>query len=213
MASLQRIRNHGVALLIIVGLAMLAFILGDLFSSSSTLLNRQREVVGKVNGEKINIRDFEAAREQLSEVYKIEAGRTDMDEDMQSNLNNQTWQMMVEDIALTAAAKKVGMVVTDDELSELCIGDHPHQLITSRRTFADQSGQFNKIALLNFLSSLEEADESQDNGQLRQARTYWMYWENAVRLTHLQEKYISPAEKKAAPKAAAKKPAAKKASK
>lgn len=189
MASLQKIRNHGIALLIIVGLAMLAFILGDLFSSGSTLMNRSREVVGKVNGEKINIRDFEAAREQLTEVYKIESGRSDMDEEMQSNLNNQVWQMMVENIALTAAAGEVGMVVTDDELSEQCIGENPHQLIRTRRAFFDQSGQFNRLALLNFLSSLEQADESADNGQLRQAKSYWMYWENAVRLTYLQEKY------------------------
>ena len=45
MATLQRIRNHGVFLLVIVGLAMLAFILGDVLNSSSSYFNKNREYI------------------------------------------------------------------------------------------------------------------------------------------------------------------------
>jgi peptidyl-prolyl cis-trans isomerase D len=81
--------------------------------------------------------------------------------------------------------------VTAEELSELCIGENPHQLIRQRRAFYDETGNFNRFALINFLNSLAQEPASQEQAAgLQQAKSYWMYWENAVRLTHLQEKYV-----------------------
>lgn len=190
MASLQRIRSHGALLLIIVGIAMLAFIMGDFMNSGSSFFNRSREYVGTIAGEKIHITDYENAREQLTEVYKIESGRNDFDEETQANINQQVWQMMVAEHTLAAQAGIAGLTVTDEELSNLCIGENPHQLIRQRRVFADQSGQFNRIALIQFLANLELAAEDPEQAQnMKQAQTYWMYWEKAVRLTYMQEKY------------------------
>lgn len=188
MATLQKIRNHGVALIVIVGLAMLAFILGDFLNSGSSFFNRSREYVGEIEGHKVHYTEYEAAKEQLTEVYKIESGRTDLDEDLSAQIRNQVWQMMLMDWTLRAEAERIGMDVTADELSELCIGQHPHQLIAQRRAFYDENGQFNRDNLLRFLNSIEQEDDAQ-NANLQQAKTYWMYWENAVRLTHMQEKF------------------------
>lgn len=188
MATLQKIRNHGIALIVIVGLAMLAFILGDFLNSGSSFFNRSREYVGEIEGHKVHYTEYEAAKEQLTEVYKIESGRTDLDEDLSAQIRNQVWQMMLMDWTLCAEAERIGMDVTADELSELCIGQHPHQLIAQRRAFYDENGQFNRDNLLRFLNSIEQEDDAQ-NANLQQAKTYWMYWENAVRLTHMQEKF------------------------
>ena len=192
MATLGKIRNHGVLLLIIVGLAMLAFIIGDFLSSSNTYFSRDREYVGVIEGQKIHYTEYEAAKEQLNEVYKIETGRNDFDEDMVADMNNRVWQMFVSDYTMQAQAKKIGMTVTADELSELCIGNNIHQIISSRRAFYDQTGQFNRGYLVQFLNSLEQGSENpEDQANLQQAKTYWNYWENAVRITYLQEKYVS----------------------
>ena len=43
MASLQKIRNHGGLLIAVVGIAMLAFILGDLLNNSGSLLHRNQD--------------------------------------------------------------------------------------------------------------------------------------------------------------------------
>ena len=192
MATLGKIRNHGVLLLIIVGLAMLAFIVGDFLSSSNTYFSRDREYVGVIEGQKIHYTEYEAAKEQLNEVYKIETGRNDFDEDMVADMNNRVWQMFVSDYTMQAQAKKIGMTVTPDELSEICIGNHIHQIISSRRAFYDQTGQFNRSYLVQFLNSLEQETENpEDQANLQQAKTYWNYWEKAVRITYLQEKYVS----------------------
>ena len=129
MATLQKIRNHGVILIVIVGLAMLAFILGDFLNSGSSFFNRSRENVATIAGHDVHYTEYEAAKEQLTEVYKIETGRSDFDEDLSATIRNQVWQMMLMDYSLRAEGEKIGLDVTSDELSELCIGEHPHELI------------------------------------------------------------------------------------
>lgn len=190
MATLGKIRKHGVLLIVIVGLAMLAFIVGDFLSSSTSYFNRKRENVGVIEGQKIHYTEYDAAKEQLKEVYKIETGRNDLDEDASAQIQNQAWQMMLSDYTLSAQAKKVGMDVTADELADLCFGQHVHQIIRGRRVFFDESGQFNPAYLAQFISFLsQEAETAEQAASLQQAKQYWMYWERAVRLTRLQEKY------------------------
>ena len=190
MASLQRIRNHGALLIAIVGLAMLAFILGDFLNSGSSFFNRSRENVGVIEGQKVHYTEYEAAKDQLTEVYKIESGRSDLDEDLSAQIRNQVWNMFMMDYTLRAQAKKIGMDVTVDELSELCIGENPHQIIRSRRAFCDESGQFNRQAVVSLLQAINQEDgDGEQNANLQQAKTYWLYWEKAVRISHMQEKY------------------------
>ena len=192
MASLQRIRNHGALLIAIVGLAMLAFILGDFLNSGSSFFHRSRENVGVVEGQKIHYTEYEAAKEQLTEVYKIESGRSDFDEDMYSQIRNQVWNMFVMDYTLQAQAKKIGMDITADELSELCIGENPHQIIRGRRAFMDENGQFSRDIVVNLLQAINNEDnDAEQNANLKQAKTYWLYWEKAVRISYMQEKYTT----------------------
>ncbi len=191
MTTLQRIRNHGVILLIVVGVAMLAFILGDFLNSGSSFFNKNRENVGVIAGHKVHYSEYETAKDQLTEVYKIESGSNDINEDLSIQIRNQVWQMLMMDYTLREQAEKIGMDVTAEELSELCIGANPHQLIRQRRAFYDETGNFNRFALINFLNSLAQTPETQEQAaNMQQAKNYWMYWENAVRLTHLQDKYI-----------------------
>ena len=191
MTTLQRIRNHGVLLLVVVGIAMLAFILGDFLNSGSSFFNKSRENVGVIAGHKVHYTEYETAKEQLTEVYKIENGSSDINEELGIQIRNQVWQMMVMDYTLREQAEKIGMDVTAEELSELCIGTNPHQLIRQRRAFYDETGNFNRFSLINFLNSLEQEPASAEQAaNMQQAKTYWMYWENAVRLAHMQEKYI-----------------------
>ena len=192
MTTLQRIRTHGIILLIVVGVAMLAFILGDFLNSGSSFFNRSRENVGVIAGHKVHYTEYEAAKDQLTEVYKIESGSNDINEELGMQIRSQVWQMMLMDYTLREQAQAIGMDVTAEELSNLCIGENPHQLITQRRAFYDETGKFNRFALINFLNSLAQEPETQEQAaNMQQAKNYWLYWENAVRLTHMQDKYVN----------------------
>ena len=192
MASLQKIRNHGALLIAIVGLAMLAFILGDFLNSGSSFFNRSRENVGVIEGQKVHYTEYEAAKDQLTEVYKIESGRSDFDEDTYAQIRNQVWNMFVLDYTLRAQAEKIGMDITQDELTELCVGKNVHQILRSRRAFMDENGQFNRDAVKNLIAAINEgSDDAEQNANLQQAKTYWLYWEKAVRISYMQEKYTN----------------------
>jgi peptidyl-prolyl cis-trans isomerase D len=169
---------------------MLAFILGDFLNSGSSFFNKNRENVAEIAGQNVHYTEYEAAKEQLQEVYKIETGSSDINEDLSIQLRNQAWQMLLMNYTLGEQAAAIGMDVTAEELSELCIGENPHQIIQQRRAFYDETGKFNRFALVNFLNSLaQDPENAEQAASLQQAKNYWMYWEKAVRLTRLQEKY------------------------
>jgi peptidyl-prolyl cis-trans isomerase D len=138
MATLEKIRSKGVLLVVVVGLALLAFIVGDFLKEGSTFFNKSRETVAKIVGEDINIKEYSAAIEQMTEVYKIETGKTDLNEEMLTQLRQSVWESMVNEKILNAEAKKLGLAVSKDELSDRLIGNNIHPLILQRRSFADE---------------------------------------------------------------------------
>ncbi len=192
MATLQSIRNHGTILLIVVGIAMLAFILGDFLNSGSSFFNKNRENVAEIAGHQVHYTEYEAAKEQLTEVYKFEYGRSDFNEEMTLYIRNQVWQTMLMNYTLSDQTEKIGMDITEDELSELCMGQKPHAIIAQHRAFCDETGKFYRDALVNFLANLEQEPETAEQAEvINQYKNYWQYWENAVRSQYLQEKYTT----------------------
>ena len=55
MAALGKIRKQGIALICIIGLGLFAFIAEEMFRSCEASRNNQRQQVGEVLGEKINV--------------------------------------------------------------------------------------------------------------------------------------------------------------
>lgn len=193
MATLQSIRNKGVLLAVIIGLALLAFVIGDFLNSGSTLFHQAKRNVAEVAGEKIDIEAYQQAIDQMTTVYKIEYGRTDFNENELAQMRTQVWESLINDKILAAEAAKMGLTVSKEELTDRLIGNNIHPMIMQRRAFADpQSGQFSKNSLLQFYNSVFSDDmPQQDQEQLKEAKSYWLFWENAVRSSILQEKYIA----------------------
>ncbi len=192
MATLEKIRSKGVLLLIVVGLALFAFIIGDFLNSGATYFNQSRETVAEIAGEEIHINDYAMQLEQMMEVYKIETGQADLNEELSAQLRNSVWESLVLEKTLGAEADKIGLTVSGDELSSRCFGNNVHPIIAQRRSFFGPNGQFSSEALVQFLSSLDqEPGNAEMEEQLRQAKSYWMFWENNLRSTLLQEKYTN----------------------
>ena len=64
MATLERIRQRSGLLLIVIGLAMLAFILTDLFSSGNSMFRNDANIVGEIDGKKVDYREFTSRIEE-----------------------------------------------------------------------------------------------------------------------------------------------------
>lgn len=190
MALLGKIRSKGVLLIVIVGLALFLFIVNDALTQGSSIFNKSRETVAEISGDVVNIRDFAASIEQMNEVYKIETGQNELNEDIQSQLRASVWESLVNEKLLFAEAKKLGLTVSAEELSEYLIGNNIHPLIAQRRMFAGENGQFNRNNLLQFYNSLQTTPENEEmRQQIEKAKSYWLFWERNVKLSLMQDKY------------------------
>ena len=190
MATLDKIRNKGALLVIVIGLALLAFIVGDFLNSGTAYFGRSREIIAEIDDESIHYTVYSAALEQLTDVYKIEFRQDNLTEDMMDQIHTSVWEKMVNDMLLYREAEKIGLSISTEELSDHIIGNNIHQLVSQRPVFVDQTGRFNRTALIQFLSSLEEEPvNNEQKNELDRVKRYWDFWEKAVKASLLQEKY------------------------
>lgn len=190
MATLEKIRSRGALLVIFIGIALLAFIVGDFLNSGATYFGRSRETIAEIDGESIHYTEYAAALDQMTEVYKIETGQTDLNEEIMDQLHASVWENLINERLLAREAEKMGIAVSPEELSDYLIGNNTHPLILQRRVFADESGRFNRNLLIRFLSSLDQpASNNEMKSQIDQAKNYWKFWEKTVKTDILQQKY------------------------
>ncbi|MDX9747691.1 MAG: SurA N-terminal domain-containing protein [Paludibacter sp.] len=190
MATLEKIRSKGVLLIVVVGVALLSFIIGDFLTQGSTFFQQSRETVAVVNGEKINIADYQELIDQITVFQKYETGMQDIDEVTMQQMRAFVWDQYVREQLLNVEAEKMGLTVTKDELSDRLIGNNIHPMIQQRRFFAGENGQFSKQMLLQFLNFKDEpAEDPSMETALQEYRKLWKFLERTVKYSLLQEKY------------------------
>ncbi len=193
MATLQNIRNHGVLLAVIIGLALFAFIIGDLLKSGTSMFEESQQTVGVVEDENINIMEFQAKIEQMKQIYEIELGRNDFNEQELTQIRNSVWDNMINSKLLELEAEKIGLTVGKEELKERLLGKDIHPIIQQRRVFSDpNTGKFSPLKVRDFYNNLFGEGASQQNqADLQEAKSYWLFWEKEVKNAILQEKFIT----------------------
>jgi peptidyl-prolyl cis-trans isomerase D len=125
MAILQKIRNQGGLLVsIFVGVALLAFIVGDAFTPGSQMLSRSRNRVGSIAGESIDIQDYQVLVNNSETVFKTLRGVPSLNDEQRQQAQDNTWQMEVVRIVLQQELEKMGMGVSKEELYSRLVGDN-----------------------------------------------------------------------------------------
>ena len=81
MAALGKIRSKGIILIGIIGFALFAFIAEELFRSCDSARNEQRQQVGEVLGDKVNVQDFQKLVDEYTNVIKMTQGRDNLTDD------------------------------------------------------------------------------------------------------------------------------------
>jgi peptidyl-prolyl cis-trans isomerase D len=98
MATLEKIRNKAGLLVLVVGLALFAFIIGDFLNSGSTYFRQSQERVAEINGEVIKIQDYQARVDEMTEVYKMQSGSTSLPEEYMTQIRESVFDAMVREI-------------------------------------------------------------------------------------------------------------------
>ena len=173
MATLQKIRNRaGIAIAIFIGMALAAFILGDLFKSTSSITRSNQMELAEIDGKNVTYPEFQAKVEELSEIYKMNSGKTSLDQQTTEQIREQTWQNTVRNLTMQDIYENLGIGVSSVELFDLVQGKNPHAIIQS--IFRDQStGTLNRSAMIQFL-------KFQQSNSTGKERAYWLFIENQI---------------------------------
>ncbi len=192
MATLEKIRSKGLLLLIVVGLALVVFIVGDLVNSGSTYFQENSANVAVINGDKVKIRDYAEKMEQFNDVVKLQYGNNINDE-MMEQIRQMVWESTVTEKVVGDDCAEIGMMVTKNELADMLVGSNISPMMMSNQMFFNENGQFDVNIVKQFISMLDSDDASQNipYEQLRLYRNYWRYWEHAIKTNRLQEKYTN----------------------
>lgn len=119
MAALESIRKRAVLLTVVIGVALLAFILGDFLNSSQAFFGDGNTIV-KVGDEKIDAMELQKNYEERAHNAQIEDPAV---------LQNEILHEMIDEKLLNNEFNEVGIYVTDNELTEAMVGDNIHPLM------------------------------------------------------------------------------------
>ena len=175
MAAIEKIRRRSGLLIAIIGLALLAFVLQDLFQSTG----RHREYnVAEIDGEKIPYKDFEDLKNKNLENMKRNTGNNLTSSQTYSVYNN-TLEQMIKEHIMNKEYDAIVINVTPDELYDQFVGEEPHTWVV--QNFTDAEGKFNRDALLNYMQNLDQYPIEN--------RNQWADFENAIKENRLETKF------------------------
>ncbi|HQQ02020.1 MAG TPA: peptidylprolyl isomerase [Bacteroidales bacterium] len=153
MAVLGNIRKRSGLAVIFVGVAILAFVLGDIGNSTW----RNPTSLGVVAGDKISYIDFEKKVEENLEYTKQSLQKENLTSEEIYSVRQNTWNQLVNQIIMEKAFEETGLTISQDELTDLIQGPNPHKYIL--QNFQNpQTGQLDRELLMNFLQTLDQRE-------------------------------------------------------
>ena len=191
MAALGKIRKRGVTLVIIIGLGLFAFIAEEAVRSCEATKNQQRQQIGEVLGNKVNVQDFQLLVDQYQEVLKMTQGRDNFSEEELNQIKDQVWNQYISEQIIEDEAAKVGLTVTDEEMQNI-MKEGTNPMLKQSPFVNQQTGRFDVTQLTKFLADYKK---SASNPQLAESYEriykYWQFIEKQLRSQTLAQKYQS----------------------
>jgi peptidyl-prolyl cis-trans isomerase D len=185
MAVLEKIRvRMGVFISVIIGLALISFILDANTLSSITSVFSSQNDVGRINGKNISYQDFIKRQDYYMQINTLFTGGSSLSEEMQEQINEQVWQDFFREEVLNPQYAKSGIEISAKELVDMTQGRSISPILQRDPVFWGETGAFSRVNVLNFIGSINS-----DPSGMRAA--YWKYCEDRMRNAQLLEKYMS----------------------
>lgn len=175
MAIIGSIRKHSWVAVAIVGVAILAFILGDLTKNNGGIPD-----VGKVNGATMTSQRYNELLTEAEDNYKMQYQTAQVPSEVEMQLRDQVWQQFVEETLLGEEMSKLGMTVSAAELNDMYVGQFIHPAV--RQSFTDpQTGVYDIQQVNYWIENFSNIDTMR--------RRQWVEMEKAVKTDREQQKY------------------------
>ena len=175
MGIIGSIRKHSWVAVAIVGIAIIAFILGDLTKNNSSIPD-----MGKVGSTVMTRQRFDDLTAQMENNYKMQQQTTQVPAEVQNQIREQVWQNFVDETLLEEQTSKLGIQVTPAEVSDMYTGQFIHPYM--RQNFTNpQTGQYDYAYVNRIIENFDQLDTA--------ARLQWVELEKTVKKDRQQQKY------------------------
>ena len=136
MATLGNIRKRSGLLLAVIGVAMLAFILGD-FMQSQRVGGSSQIIIGEIEGEKVMPQNFQNKVDEQIEIQSSQNPNFSINEATRGQIRSQVWNQFVRDILMNKQYNSLGIALSDKEWVERLSGSNVHPEISKIPLFQD----------------------------------------------------------------------------
>lgn len=185
MATLQNIRSKGPLLIVVIGLALFAFIAGDAWK---ILQPQQSQDVGEVNGKTLSAQAYQAMVEEYTEIIKMSNNLSNLTEEQSNQIKDEIWRSYVNEQLIEAEAEKIGLTVTKAEV-EAVIKAGVHPMLQNSPFRNPQTGAFDQDMLKMFLVEYAKMDETNMHPYYQSMYKFWNFIEKSIQKELLAEKY------------------------
>ena len=168
MAILNKIRQKTFVLILVIALALFAFILSGLFDSNVSIGGKSPNVVATINGEDISREAFMA---------QVEA-RKNPNATM-TQIMNQVYNSEVNRIVMETQFEELGLSIGREQMIELL-----KPSLQNSPEFQNEAGLFDKAKLNTYIANLKD-------GKNKLAYQQWVDYETSVSARGLQETYMN----------------------
>ena len=203
MAAIGKIRQKSGLLIIIIGVALAAFVLGDLIKGlGNGKMKYDPTVVGYINDEKISTLDFRAEISDAEDNFKRNQKKDELTSEERFNVQLEVWQKIENQTVLRQQCEILGLAqengvditpsISMEEYADMLTGNHPHPFIL--QNFKNQQGQFDPSLITSFLNNVEagkNSDNAKDRENALQAEKEWNMLEDYIKDDRLSTKYYN----------------------
>lgn len=179
MATLEKIRSKSTLLLVVVGLALFLFIIMGSERVFASFFG-PGTAVAEVDGHKVDIQEFQRRVEQRSQ--QMQGRQVD-----QADIQAQVLQEMIAEVLMDEELSKLGITVTDEELTNFMFGDGAK--IADQQVAQMTGGQIPSAQMLYDVAfnPSKYGMEAEQSAQMQQA---WTEFEKTVEKNLLQQKFM-----------------------
>ena len=147
MAILGQIRKRSFVLIVVIGMALFAFVISGVFVGSGL---SQNQTIGEVNGEKIDYETFNLLVQQTQDFYGLDL----------INAVNYAWEVGIKNIVLTQELDKLGINAGKDQLEQI-VSAEPS--IVSNPEFQNDLGLFDFTKFSRYINQLKSMNPTAYN--------------------------------------------------
>jgi len=147
MAILGQIRKKSFFLIVVIGMALFAFVISGVFVGSGV---SQNQTIGEVNGEKIDYETFNLLVQQTQDFYGLDL----------INAVNYAWEVGIKNTVLTQELDKLGINAGKDQLEQI-ISAEPS--IVSNPEFQNEIGLFDFTKFSRYINQLKSMNPTAYN--------------------------------------------------